>query len=94
MHVRTFDKHFKEPDLIAQSLAPELNILGMHNAGEYARKTGRFVFYSHDNKYLIKSITPRQFKIYREVFGGLANHYLRYPQSLIARIFGVFTVEM
>ena len=62
--VNVFEEHFSEPDLIRTSLAPELNVLGMHNSGEVARKTNKFVFYSHDNKFVIRSLSQREFKIF------------------------------
>lgn len=66
----------------------------LHQAGEVARATGRFVFYSHDNKFIIKSMTAREFKIYNRELGRFHHHYSKYPMSMIARIYGVYTVDV
>ena len=92
--VNTFDGHFKDPQVVQYSLSPSNNIKGMFKAGEGAGRSGSFFFCSHDNKFIIKTMTKDELFLFLKLLPNFAKHYKDNPSSLIARIFGVFTVKM
>lgn len=58
-------------------------------------KSGQFFYYSHDNKYLLKTCTEEERKTFtqhmlREYFAHLA----AYPDSLLIKIYGAFRVKV
>jgi len=63
-------------------------------AGEGAGASGSFFFFSHDNKLLIKTLNTSE----RKVFIKMLDEYILHIKnsnnnSLIARIYGIFTVK-
>ena len=80
-------EHMKE------SLSPEFNRDSVFKAGEGQGKSGSFFFFSHDRRFIIKTMNDEEY----ETFQGIFKKYFRHVQStktesLIARIYGVFTV--
>ena len=64
------------------------------SAGEGAGRSGSFFFFSHDKKFIIKTMTKGELYLFLRIQRNLANHYAQVPNSLLAKIFGVFTVKM
>jgi len=62
-------------------------------AGEGAGRSGSFFFFSHDRKFIIKTMTPGELKLFLKILPGLARHHKEVPESLLAKILGVFTVK-
>jgi len=62
-------------------------------AGEGAGRSGSFFFFSHDRKFIIKTMTQGELKLFLRILPSLAQHHKEVPDSLIAKIFGVFTVK-
>lgn len=78
---------------IAKSLSPLLNIEGLKQMKKSQGKSGSFFFFSFDNKFLIKTITNDELDTLKERF--LKNYYWhikKNPDSLLARIYGVYTI--
>ena len=66
----------------------------MFKAGEGMGKSGSFFFFSHDTNFLIKTMTMSDFNAFMYVFKYYFEHINQYPDSLIARIYGVYSVQM
>lgn len=62
-------------------------------AGEGAGRSGSFFFFSHDRKFIIKTMTKDELDLYLKVLPKFGEHYKSNENSLLAKIFGVFTVN-
>ena len=62
-------------------------------AGEGAGRSGSFFFFSHDKKFIIKTMSKGEHCLFLDLIPSLSKHYIDNPDSLIAKIFGVFTVR-
>mmetsp|Transcript_33104 Transcript_33104/g.23875 ORF Transcript_33104/g.23875 Transcript_33104/m.23875 type:complete len:128 (+) Transcript_33104:1607-1990(+) len=62
-------------------------------AGEGAGKSGSFFFFSHDRKFIIKTMTSTELDLFLRILPDYMNHLKKNKTSLIAKIFGVFTVR-
>jgi hypothetical protein len=93
-HLRALDGY----DLsdIQRSLEPTLpeNIKKIFKAGEGMGKSGSFFFFSHDDKFLIKTMTTDDFAAFKKLFRAYFEHINQCPKSLLARIYGVYSVQM
>ena len=92
--VRTFKSYLTIFDVLHASLSPKFNRNMAFSAGEGAGRSGSFFFNSHDQKFIIKTMTSRELKLYLKILPQLSEHHLNVPHSLLAKIFGVFTVKM
>lgn len=81
---------------LQQSLNPELreNVKRIFKAGEGMGKSGSFFFFSHDNKFLIKTMTSGDFAAFMKLFSFYHEHVATNPRSLLARIYGVYSVKI
>ena len=79
--------------LMEKSLAPEFNRKQVFNAGEGAGKSGSFFFFSHDRKYIIKTMSKDEIDVMIKILPSYIEHLRKTPNSLIAKIFGIFTIE-
>ena len=79
--------------LLEQSLSPIFNREQVFKSGEGAGKSGSFFFFSHDKKYLIKTMFENEFQVMLRILPHYLEHHRRNPDSLLAKIFGVFTVK-
>ena len=62
-------------------------------AGEGAGRSGSFFFFSHDKKFIIKTMTKAELDLFLRLLPSLAHHYKKVPDSLLVKKFGVFTVK-
>lgn len=62
-------------------------------SGEGAGKSGSFFFFTHDDKFIIKTMRAGEFKIFLKFLPQYVEHFVKNPTSLLAKIFGVFTVH-
>jgi len=79
--------------LLEKSLDPILNRKQVFNAGEGAGKSGSFFFFSHDRKYIIKTMSAEEIDVMLKILPNYLEHLRKTPGSLIAKIFGIFTIE-
>lgn len=79
--------------ILEASLSPELNRDQVFNVGEGAGKSGSIFFFSHDGKFIIKSMKGNELKVFLDCLPNYISHLKKYPDSLLAKIFGVFTVK-
>lgn len=82
------------PDMIKKSLSTEANHKSVFKAKESAGKSGSFFFFSYDRQFIIKTMNANEKKVFIAALPTYLKHLSTYPQSLIARIYGIFTVEM
>ena len=75
------------------SLSPKFNRDMVFKAGEGAGRSGSFFFFSHDRKFIIKTMTEGELKLFLKKLPAFGIHYKQNPNSLLAKIFGVFTVN-
>ena len=80
--------------MIKRSLAPENNIRAVFKAGESQGKSGSFFFFSEDTNFIIKTMTESDLSTFTGFFEEYTAHVGRYQNSLLARIYGVFTIAM
>jgi len=64
-------------------------------AGLGAGASGSFFFFSYDKRFIIKTMSDTELKLFK---GRLGTNYFRYleknPKSLLARIYGIYTVNI
>lgn len=76
------------------SLSPDKNRDQAFKAGEGSGKSGSFFFFSHDNKFIIKTMNEEELRTFKSIFKSYFERVTQNPYSLLARIYGVFTVEI
>lgn len=90
---KTFREFYSDFNELRASLSPEYNRKQVFKSGKGAGRSGSFFFFSHDNKYIIKTLSKRELTLMLEMLPSLAKHYKRNPGSLIAKIIGLFTIN-
>ncbi|CDW83493.1 phosphatidylinositol phosphate kinase [Stylonychia lemnae] len=79
---------------IKASLSPEFNRDSVFRAGESQGKSGSFFFFSHDKNFIIKTMTQSDLDTFKNLFVKYFEHVSAHPNSLLARIYGIYTVQM
>jgi 1-phosphatidylinositol-4-phosphate 5-kinase len=92
--LRSKDGYTNETLMI--SLDPENNKEKVFKAGESQGKSGSFFFFSQDQKFIIKTMTESDFNAFMRLFRSYFRHICSTSrkQSLLARIYGVYSVKM
>jgi hypothetical protein len=81
------------PEDLMKSLSLEMNRNMVFKAGEGAGQSGSFFFFSHDNRFLIKTLRGDEKKRMLEILDDYIDHIKKTKnKSLLARIYGIFTV--
>ena len=81
------------PRNMMYSLSLEENRNMVFRAGEGAGKSGSFFFFSHDNQFLIKTLRGNEKKLLLDMLDDYIRHIENTDnKSLLARIYGVFTI--
>jgi 1-phosphatidylinositol-4-phosphate 5-kinase len=81
-------------EMVQKSLDTELNRTQVFKAKESAGKSGSFFFFSFDKQFLLKTMNDHEMEVFTNCLPEYYEHLLKYPDSLVARIYGVFTVRM
>jgi len=82
------------PEDVIQSLSVEENIEQVFQAGEGAGLSGSFFFFSKDKRFLIKTIEKSEIEVLLGMLDDMIKHFEdTNNQSLLARIYGVFTIK-
>lgn len=76
-----------------ESLSPKFNRDMVFKAGEGAGRSGSFFFFSHDRKFIIKTMTQYELDLFLDKLTSFKDHFRQNPDSLLAKIFGVFTIN-
>ena len=79
---------------ILNSIDPFLNQKNLLSIGEGEGKSGSFFFYTFDKKYLIKTITEKELRIFLNLFHGYAKHQIDPHGSILTLILGVYTLKI
>ena len=56
-------------------------------------RSGEFFFFSYDNKYVLKTITPSEFTFIERNLSFFFEHFKRHPDSLLSKFYGLFTFK-
>ena len=96
--LRLFQGLFREFNLRSfvlfhPSLSPKFNRDAVFKAGEGAGRSGSFFFFSHDRKFIVKTMTTQELQLFLRLLPDYIEHLKTHKQSLLAKIFGVFTVK-
>jgi 1-phosphatidylinositol-4-phosphate 5-kinase len=77
---------------LKESLKPTIegNVNNMFKAGEGMGRSGSFFFFSHDDRFLIKTMTTDDFKAFIKLLPLYFDHINYFEDSLMARIYGVY----
>ena len=62
-------------------------------AGEGAGRSGSFFFFSHDNKFIIKTMSRSERELFLNKMQPSYENHLTNGKSLLAKILGVYTVK-
>lgn len=82
-------------DQIIHSLCPVINRYNVFKAGEASGASGSFFFFSRDKRFVIKTMTKKEKEFFLTKFAKpYFNHFEMNPSSLLARIYGIYTVKM
>lgn len=80
---------------VIKSLNPEANQKAIASAGESQGKSGSFFFFSHDSKFIIKTMTEGELETFKGMFEDYHNYLTEENRnSMLARIYGIFTVYL
>ena len=95
--VAKFDKiialaGLKYRDLL-QSLDLEANRKQIFKAGEGAGKSGSFFFFCKDNRFIVKTLRGNEKTVLLGMLDGMITYFEENPDSLIAKILGLFTIK-
>jgi len=79
---------------IQKSLNPKSNRDQIFNTGEAAGASGSFFFFSHDRRFIVKTMTNTELALIQKILPKLHEHLKKNPASLLSRIYGVYSVKM
>lgn len=66
----------------------------MYNIAEgKGGKSGEFFFFSYDNQYVLKTVTKDQYHFILENLEEFFDYYEKNPQTLLAKIYGLYTIK-
>ena len=65
----------------------------MFQAGGGAGRSGSFFFFSHDRKFIIKTMKTSELELFLSLRGLFAEHHKSNMNSLLAKILGVLTIR-
>ena len=80
-------------DQFYSSLSPKYNRDMIFKAGEGAGKSGSFFFFSHDRKFVVKTMSSTELKLFKRMVPKYADHLQANKNSLLSKILGIFTVQ-
>jgi hypothetical protein len=63
-----------DSNMIKESLNPDKNIEKIKKAGESQGKSGSFFFFSHDSKFIIKTMNDGELKTFKKIFRDYEKH--------------------
>jgi len=81
-------------EMIEESLDTDSNSKQLFKAKESAGKSGSFMFSSFYRRFLIKTMNTNEQKVLKAALPYYLNHCRNNKKSLIAKIYGIYTVKM
>lgn len=81
---------------LAYSFDPEKNADSLRNIKESDGKSGSFFFYSHDKKFIIKTINDTEKSAVNDIFLKEYTIHMNefYDSSIITKIYGIYTIVL
>jgi hypothetical protein len=79
---------------LIQSLDPANNIKQIENSGLGAGASGSFFFFCADKRFIMKTMSKKEINHMIRVLPNYSEHLDLNEKSLIAKIYGIFTVRM
>lgn len=79
---------------IFKSLDPNKNRSQIFSSGEASGASGSFFFFSHDKRFIVKTVSNGEMKLIEDILPDFYTHFKENPDSLLARIYGVYSVNM
>lgn len=79
---------------ISKSLNPSKNRDAIFSSGEASGASGSFFFFSHDKRFIIKTMSNTELKLIQKILPDIYLHFKKYPNSMLSRIYGAFRVHM
>ena len=80
---------------IIESLLPDFNTTSVFKVGEASGQSGCFFFFSHDKKFILKTMRDDEMSFFKNRISRSYFQYLKENTgSLLARIYGIYTVHM
>lgn len=79
-------------DVMIRVFSPTKNKYAIDKMSESKGKSGSFFFYSHDRKFIIKTISDGERKTLSEILREYYNYIKEHKESLITKIYGIYTV--
>jgi len=64
------------------------------SSGEASGASGSFFFFSHDRRFIVKTMSESELKFMEKLIPSYYLHLKEYPQSLLARVYGIYTLNM
>lgn len=80
--------------MLIDSLDASNNRDMVFRAGEGAGASGSFFFFSYDRKFIIKTMSDGELKVFLKMLPEYEQHLTVNKHSLFSRIFGVYTIYM
>ncbi len=81
-------------EVLINSLSPKENRDMVFKVGEGAGASGSFFFFSQDRKFIIKTMTQKELYRFLRMLPYYEIHLSETKKSLLARIYGVYTIKM
>ena len=81
-------------DIMIRVFSPSKNKYAIEKLSESKGKSGSFFFYSHDRKFIIKTVTDGERKTLSEIIREYYNFIKEHKESLITKIYGIYTVVL
>ena len=79
-------------DAMIRVFSPSKNKSAIEKMSESKGKSGSFFFYSHDRKFIIKTISGDERKTLLNIFHDYFNYIKEHKTTLITKIYGVYTL--
>jgi len=96
---------FHRMDMFRKVLAPDTLINTLHNSmspkynagstfkNDVGGRSGSIFFFSHDKKYLVKTMSDTELQYMIKILPLFTTHLLSKKKTLMAKIHGIFTVK-
>lgn len=81
-------------DTLIDSLDADKNRDMVFRAGEGAGASGSFFFFSYDRKFIIKTMSNGELKVFLKMLPEYEQHLTVNRKSLFSRVYGIYTIYM
>lgn len=80
--------------MLFKSLDYRKNRQQIFSSGEASGASGSFFFFSHDRRFIVKTMTKTELIFMEKFIPDYYKHIRDNPLSLLARVYGIYTVKM